>query len=178
MKKLLLIVLFTFALFSLSGCGDENSGNLPEVEKGYTVTVQNKEESTSFDVEKNSIFEYSILESQTTNEYFLYWYYIDNNNEVKVENDITITKNITIIGKYSEHYTVTIKYDMEELTLNFLSNEILKFEDFPTSSNESFKYWYYVEDGNEVEITTDITITKDLIIMAKYEGSTGTLPWV
>ncbi len=175
MKKILLVLL---ALFVLTGCrpSDDNSG--PTGPLKHIVTVSNMNKETVYEVEDGQNFKYSILESQTTNDYFDYWYYMDNNQEVKVTKDIKITGDIKIIAKYQDFYTVTVKYDKVEKQLFYKNNEVLKVSDLPTSSSSSFKYWYYVKDGQEVKVTSDITITSDLTIIAKYEGSTGTLPWV
>lgn len=144
----------------------------------YLVTIINGETESFYEVVLGESFVYKNLETEVTNEYFLYWYYLDGTTEVKLEDDLKVTSNLIIYAKYLEHCTVTILYDGKQITLNFEVNNILMIEDLPVIDNEDFLYWCYISNGVEVKVENDITITNDLTIVAKYEGSTGTLPWV
>ncbi len=147
----------------------------------YNVTINNKTQQQIVQVEAFKTFNYSILESQNTGDNFLYWYYLENGNEVKVESNLVITKSITIIAKYDETimFSVTIKNQTNEEIVLVEENNIFTMEKLNEQEvGDTFLYWYYLENGNEVIVDEDITITSNITIIAKYESSTGTLPWV
>ncbi len=158
------------------------SAKFSQAVTSYNVTIKNNGSETVVQVKPNEKFSFSILENLTTNPKFLYWYYLENNQEVKVEGDIIITKNITIIAKYDTEITsfdVTIKHKSTEKVVTVNVGESLEFTILNDITKEDkFLYWYYLENNQEVKVEGNISITKDITIIAKYEGSTGTLPWV
>ncbi len=182
MKKLIVLIMM---LFILVGCEDGNE-SLP-IDPIFTVTIKNKEITKTFEYELNEYFDITILDNQETSDTFEYWYYIKNNVVVQVNSNILITEDITIIAKYEDttilpedtKLKVTIVNKQDSITYEYELNEYFDITLLNNqTTDETFKYWYYIEDSKEVQVSSNILLTKSITIYAKYEGTTGTLPWV
>lgn len=164
-KNLILVSVFTFLLFFLYSCKNENIQVNIKIDD--TNIIYNKEKS--FNIKNINEIENYLEIPKKSGFKFEKWVYKQNDEFKDFEKNIKLDKSLELYPVFKEAFEIIVYYDEKEETLLFFKNQELTINDFSKIQKENLVLdSLYLDKDLTREINFPLVLTNNLELYPKF----------